>query len=165
MQWFSNGAPQEVAGCAVNSMKVYSKNEKKLICIEIFIHSLKYINTFLILYTKCARKLLYVLQCAANRTSLRTTALHPAKVRRSTTSVVGATLLKASYTFLNIEKCPISSTLIKRCFHSLQMGNSLAIDRNIKQSRQMFLLQVEIIHSCETASLMKCHVIRISQLA
>jgi hypothetical protein len=27
-------------------MKVYFKNEKKPICIEIFIHSLKYINIF-----------------------------------------------------------------------------------------------------------------------
>jgi hypothetical protein len=36
-----------------------AKNEKKPICIEIFIHSLKYINMFLILYTKCDRKFLY----------------------------------------------------------------------------------------------------------
>jgi hypothetical protein len=46
-----------VARCAANIMKVYFKNEKKSICIEIFIHSLKYINIFLILYTKCSRKL------------------------------------------------------------------------------------------------------------
>jgi hypothetical protein len=56
-----------VAGCAANIMKVYFKNEKKPICIGIFIHSLKYINIFLILYTKCARKFVYVLQCAANQ--------------------------------------------------------------------------------------------------
>jgi hypothetical protein len=43
----------------------------------IFIHSIKYINIFLISYTKCARKFLYVLQCAANQKSLRTTALEP----------------------------------------------------------------------------------------
>jgi hypothetical protein len=61
--------------CATNIMKVYFKNEKKPICIEIFIHSLKYINIFLILYTKCARKFSYVLQCAANRKSLRTTGI------------------------------------------------------------------------------------------
>jgi hypothetical protein len=57
--WFSNGAPQELARCAANIMKIYFKNEKKPICIEIFIHSLKCINIFLILYTKCARKFLY----------------------------------------------------------------------------------------------------------
>jgi hypothetical protein len=63
-------------------MKVCFKNEKKSICIEIyyshdfyFIHSLKYINIFLILYMECARKFVYVLQCAANQKSLRTTAL------------------------------------------------------------------------------------------
>jgi hypothetical protein len=66
-QWFSDGAPQEVARCAVNIMKVYFKNETKPICIEIFIHGLKYINIFLILYTKCARKFWYILQCAANQ--------------------------------------------------------------------------------------------------
>jgi hypothetical protein len=44
--------------CAAN-MKLYFKNEKKPICKEIFTHSLKYINIFLILYTKCARKCLY----------------------------------------------------------------------------------------------------------
>jgi hypothetical protein len=32
--------------CAANIMKVYFKNEKKPICIEIFIHRLKYINIF-----------------------------------------------------------------------------------------------------------------------
>jgi hypothetical protein len=72
--------PQEVARCAVNIMKVYFKNEKKPICIEIyyiffifiFIYSLKYINIFVILYTKCARKFLYVLQWTANQKSLRT---------------------------------------------------------------------------------------------
>jgi hypothetical protein len=58
LQWFSNGAPQEVARCAAYIMKVYFKNEKKPICIEILIRSLKYINIFLILYTKCARKCL-----------------------------------------------------------------------------------------------------------
>jgi hypothetical protein len=57
--WFSNWAPQEVARCAANIMKVYCKNEKKLICVEMFIHSLKYINLFLISYTKCTRKFLY----------------------------------------------------------------------------------------------------------
>jgi hypothetical protein len=41
----------------------------------IFVHNLKYINIFFILYTKCARKCLYVLQCAANQKRLRTTAL------------------------------------------------------------------------------------------
>jgi hypothetical protein len=55
-QWFSNSAVQEVARCATNIKKVYFKNEKKPICIEIFIHSLKYINIFLILYMKCTRK-------------------------------------------------------------------------------------------------------------
>jgi hypothetical protein len=58
-----------------NIMKVYIKNEKKPICIELFIHSLKHINIFLILYMKCARKCLYVLKCAANQKSLRTTAV------------------------------------------------------------------------------------------
>jgi hypothetical protein len=79
-QWFSNGAPQEVAKCTANIMKVYFENEKKPICIQIyyihdliFIHSLKYINIFLIVYTKCARNFLYVQQCAANQKSLRTT--------------------------------------------------------------------------------------------
>jgi hypothetical protein len=43
---FSNGAPQEVARCAANIIKVYFKNENKPICTEIFIHSLKYINIF-----------------------------------------------------------------------------------------------------------------------
>jgi hypothetical protein len=57
-------------------MKAYFKNEKKPICIDICIHNLKYINIFLTLYTKCSRKLFYVLQCAANRNSVRTTALH-----------------------------------------------------------------------------------------
>jgi hypothetical protein len=40
--------------CAANIIKVhqYFKNEKKSIYIEIFIHSLKCINIFLILYTK-----------------------------------------------------------------------------------------------------------------
>jgi hypothetical protein len=56
-----------VARCAANIMKVYFKNEKKPICIEIFIQSLKYINIFLILYMKCARKIVYVLQCATNQ--------------------------------------------------------------------------------------------------
>jgi hypothetical protein len=37
-----------------------------------FIHILKYINIFLMLYTKCARTFLYVLQCAATKKSLRT---------------------------------------------------------------------------------------------
>jgi hypothetical protein len=58
-KWFSDGTPQE-----------------KPIYIEIFIHSLNYINIFLILYMKCAGKLLYVLQWAANQKSLRTTALY-----------------------------------------------------------------------------------------
>jgi hypothetical protein len=35
-QWFSNGAPQEVARCAANIMKVDFKNEEKPICIEIY---------------------------------------------------------------------------------------------------------------------------------
>jgi hypothetical protein len=40
-QWFSNGtprhtgAPQEVARCAVNIRKVYFKNKKKPICIDL----------------------------------------------------------------------------------------------------------------------------------
>jgi hypothetical protein len=51
------------------------KNEKKPICIEIFINSVKYINIFLILYTKWVGKCLYVSQCAANQKSLRTTDL------------------------------------------------------------------------------------------
>jgi hypothetical protein len=37
----------------------------------IFIHSLKYINIFLILYTNCNRNFLYILQCATNQNSLR----------------------------------------------------------------------------------------------
>jgi hypothetical protein len=45
-----------VARCAANIMKVRFKSENEPIYIEIFIHSLKYINIFLILYTKCARK-------------------------------------------------------------------------------------------------------------
>jgi hypothetical protein len=61
--------------CAANIMKVYFRNEKTPISIEIFIHGLKYCNIFLILYTKYARKYLYVLQCAANQKSLKTTAL------------------------------------------------------------------------------------------
>jgi hypothetical protein len=56
-------------------MKVYFKNEKNPICIEIFILSLKHINIFLILYTKCARIFLYISQFAANQKSLRTTVL------------------------------------------------------------------------------------------
>jgi hypothetical protein len=61
-------------------MKVYFKNEKKPICIEIFIHSLEYINIFSILYTKCVRKFLCVLQRAANqKKSLRTTGLDGGK--------------------------------------------------------------------------------------
>jgi hypothetical protein len=40
-QWFPNGALQEVARYATNIMKVYFKNEKKHICIEIY-----YINDF-----------------------------------------------------------------------------------------------------------------------
>jgi hypothetical protein len=74
-QRFSNGAPQKVAKCAANIKEVYFKNEKNPFFIEIFIHSLKYINIFLISYKKCARKLLYVLQCAANQKCLRTTGL------------------------------------------------------------------------------------------
>jgi hypothetical protein len=56
-------------------MNIYFKNEKKSICIENSIHSLKYINIFLILYIKCARKCLHVLLCAANQKRLRTAAL------------------------------------------------------------------------------------------
>jgi hypothetical protein len=56
-------------------MKAYFQNEKKHICIEIFICSLKYINIFLILYTKCARNCLYILHCAANQKRLRTSGL------------------------------------------------------------------------------------------
>jgi hypothetical protein len=36
IQWFSDGAPQDVARCAVNIMKVYFKNEKNPICIKIY---------------------------------------------------------------------------------------------------------------------------------
>jgi hypothetical protein len=61
--------------CAANIMKVYFKNVNKPICMEIYIHGLKYINIILILYTKCARKFVDVLQCAANQKRLRTTAL------------------------------------------------------------------------------------------
>jgi hypothetical protein len=64
-----------VARRAANVMKVYLENEKKPICIDIFIHSLKYINIFLILYTKCARKFVYVSQCAANQIRLRITGI------------------------------------------------------------------------------------------
>jgi hypothetical protein len=68
------------ARCAVNIMKVYFKNENKPICIEIFIHRFIYINIFLILYTKWAKKLLYVLQCTANQKSLRTTGIYTSLV-------------------------------------------------------------------------------------
>jgi hypothetical protein len=61
--------------CAANITQMYFKNEKKPICIEICIHSLKYINIFLILYTKCVRTFVYVLQCAANQKSFRTISL------------------------------------------------------------------------------------------
>jgi hypothetical protein len=57
-QWFSNLESQEVPGCAANIMKICFKNEKKSICIEIFIHSLKYVYRFSILYAKCTRKCL-----------------------------------------------------------------------------------------------------------
>jgi hypothetical protein len=53
-------------GVPANIMNVYFKNKKNPSCIEIFIRNLKYINIFLILYTKCARKV-YVLHCAANQ--------------------------------------------------------------------------------------------------
>jgi hypothetical protein len=56
-------------------MKVCFKNDKKPIYIEIFIHNSKYIKVFLILYTKCARTFVYVLQCAANQKRSRTTGL------------------------------------------------------------------------------------------
>jgi hypothetical protein len=85
-KWFSNGVPrhtgepEEMARCAMNIMKVYILKMRRNPFVQIFItsmififiHSLKYINIFLILYTKCTRKLLYVLQCAANKKSLRT---------------------------------------------------------------------------------------------
>jgi hypothetical protein len=64
--------PQEVDRCATDFMKVYFKNEKKPICIEIFIHSLKYINLFC---TGSAPENFYVLQCATDQKSLRTTVL------------------------------------------------------------------------------------------
>jgi hypothetical protein len=48
-------------------MKIYFTDEKKPTCIEILLHSLKHINIFLILYTKWARKFVYVLQCATNQ--------------------------------------------------------------------------------------------------
>jgi hypothetical protein len=35
-----------VARCAANIMKVYFKNEKKPICIEIYVRSLKYTDIF-----------------------------------------------------------------------------------------------------------------------
>jgi hypothetical protein len=41
----------------------------------IFIHSSKYINIFLSLHMKCARKCSYMLQCVADQKGLRTTAL------------------------------------------------------------------------------------------
>jgi hypothetical protein len=43
--------------CPANIIKVYFKNENKPIYLEVFIHNLKYINIFLILCMKCARKL------------------------------------------------------------------------------------------------------------
>jgi hypothetical protein len=39
-QRFSIGGPQEVARCSVNIMKVYLKNERSPICVEIFITSM-----------------------------------------------------------------------------------------------------------------------------
>jgi hypothetical protein len=63
-QWLSNAALQEVARCSANIMKVHFQNEKKPICTEIFIRSLKYINIFLILYEKCARKFVYIFYSA-----------------------------------------------------------------------------------------------------
>jgi hypothetical protein len=42
--------------------------------IFIFIYSLKYINIFLIVYMKCARKF-FVLQCAMNQKSMRTSSV------------------------------------------------------------------------------------------
>jgi hypothetical protein len=54
--------------------EIIFKKLEETICIEIIIIlSLKFINIFLIVYTKCARTFLYVLQCAANQKSLRTT--------------------------------------------------------------------------------------------
>jgi hypothetical protein len=53
-QWFSNCAPQEVARCAANIMKVYFKNEKKPICIEIYyIHDFYLYSKFKIYITIC----------------------------------------------------------------------------------------------------------------
>jgi hypothetical protein len=53
-------------------MKVHFKNEKKPICIEIFIRSLKYINIFLIFVHEVRQNFFYVLQRSANQKSLRT---------------------------------------------------------------------------------------------
>jgi hypothetical protein len=128
-----------VAKCAANIMKVYFKNEKKPICIEIFIHSLKYINTFLILHTKCARKFVYVLQCAANRKNLRTTALGRCmNCRYSATRYPACTLdvrLETDYLFRSLElgliielqkvQCQVTQeTLI---FHSIGFNSSHTI--------------------------------------
>jgi hypothetical protein len=53
-------------------MKLYFRNEKKPICIEIFIHKFKiYYYIFNFVYE--VRQEIFVLQCAANRKSLRTT--------------------------------------------------------------------------------------------
>jgi hypothetical protein len=61
-------------------LKLIFKRRDNPICIQIyyiheilFLFILKYINIFLILYMKCVRKFVYVLQCAVNQKSLRTT--------------------------------------------------------------------------------------------
>jgi hypothetical protein len=78
-QWFSNGGPQEVARCAANilALSILMQFSTSYLC-ELGSTSLtkyKCINMFLILYTKCARKFVYILRCVANQKSLRITGL------------------------------------------------------------------------------------------
>jgi hypothetical protein len=92
--------------------------------IFIFIHSLKYINIFLILYTKCARKCLYVLQCPANQKSLRTTG----------TSISG----------FNSDNA---------CYHSVQNLSSSRLSRIVKIKIYKTIILPGVLYGCETWSL------------
>jgi hypothetical protein len=68
-----------VARCAANILALSILMQFSISCLcELGVYSLtkyKYINIFLILYTKCARKCVYILECAAGKKSLRTTGL------------------------------------------------------------------------------------------
>jgi hypothetical protein len=71
-QWFSNGGPQEVARILWKYTLKIRRNPFLyrfiIAMIFIFIHSLKYINIFLILYTKCARNFLCFTVCREPKT-------------------------------------------------------------------------------------------------